>query len=114
MMRALHLPQSLQHLQHHLALQCHSTATRLLYLHPLTAQCLLHLQEWDYQPLDLSHPGALAASRNLLTASRLPTYAHHSDAHRCPALLPTQLSHSRLSQSCRPSLLWSLTLGQTL
>jgi hypothetical protein len=113
MMRALQLPQSLQHLQHHLALQCHSTATRLLYLHPLTAQYLLHLQDWDSQPLDLSHPGALAESLSHLTALLLPTYERHSDAHHCPALLLMQLSHSRHSQSCRPSRLWSLTLGQT-
>ena len=113
MMRALHLPQSLQHLQHHLALQCHSTATRLLYLHPLTAQYLLHLQDWDSQPLVLSHPGALAESLSHLTALLLPIYERHSDAHHCPALLLMQLSHSRHSQSCRPSRLWSLTLGQT-
>ena len=66
MMRALQLPQSLQHLQHHLALQCHLTATKLLLPHPLTVQSHPRLQDWDCQPLDLSHPGAPAASHSHL------------------------------------------------
>jgi hypothetical protein len=113
MMRSLQLLQALQHLQPHLALQCHSTATRLLYLHPLTVQYHPRLQDWDYHPLDLSHPGAPAESLSHLIGSLLITFARHSDAQHCPAQLPTQLSHSRHSLSCRHSLLWSLTLGQT-
>ena len=88
-------------------------STLLLHPHALTAQCPLHLQDWVSQLLDLIHPGALAESLTHLTALLLPTYARHSDAHHCPALLLTQLSHSRHSPSCRPSRLWSLTLGQT-
>ena len=109
-MRSLQLLQALQHLQPHLALQCHSTATTLLDLHPPTVPSQPRLQDWDCQPLDLSLLGAPAASHNHLTGSLLPTFARHSDAQHCPAQLPTQLSHSQHSLSCRHSLLWSLTL----
>ncbi len=111
MTRPFRLLQAPQHLQPLLELLCHSTAIRLP--HPLTVLSHPHLQDWDSQPLDLSHPGAPAASLSHLTGSLLPTSARHSDAQHFPALLPTQHSHFRHSLSCRHSLLWSLTLGQT-
>ena len=109
----LQLRQSLQLLQPHLERQCPSTAIRLPCLHHLTVRSHLRLLDWGYLPLDLSHPGAPAASHSRLIGLLLITSARHSDAQHCPAPLHTQLSHSRHSPSCRHSLLWSLTLDPT-
>ena len=109
----LQLLQSLQLLQPHLELQCPSTAIKLPCLHHLTVRSHLRLLDWGYLPLDLSHPGAPAASHSRLIGLLLITSARHRDVQRYPAPLHTQLSLSRHSPSCRHSLLWSLTLDPT-
>ena len=106
----LQLLQPLRLLQPHLVLQCPLTAIRHPCLLHLAVQSHLRLLDWGYLPPDLSHPGAQAASLSRLIGLLLITSSRHRDVQRYLAPLLTQPSHSRHSQSCHHSHLWSRTL----